>query len=388
MVNANILYTETDEARALREAFNARSQVAHSAAASDENKVEFTCPAGVVLVDLTELEKQDNPTSFLKARKLSFATVSAAALNSMGRDGRRPSLRSVSSDGRSERSGPSMRHLGNTTALVGRLLRWTNAAVRRDELGKAAGWTSKGGRRWSDSSAAGTGSASSKGEHDNVALELVQYVVEEHTEAELAKQAATRSAQMRESYVAQELQVRQMWRVVMGNAPGLKAEIAKLHATERAKLALREFELHQRQRRAAAQRASVSVTKGHTKGQGSGLHAVNGHTNGHATDQHENGAAAPPPSASTNTTSSSSACGGEAPPSTPSAGAVPHDAPSAAADSGGRSRGGDEKHADARAPASGSSGLFGWLHGGRRGTGRADEYESSDAGSPENRLVA
>lgn len=37
--------------------------------------------------------------------------------------------------------------------------------------------------------------------------------------------------------------VRQMWKIAMGNAPGLKAEIAKLHATERAKLALREFEL-------------------------------------------------------------------------------------------------------------------------------------------------
>jgi hypothetical protein len=48
--------------------------------------------------------------------------------------------------------------------------------------------------------------------------------------------------------MAQELQVRQMWRVVMGNAPGLKAEIAKLHATERAKLALRDFETGERRR--------------------------------------------------------------------------------------------------------------------------------------------
>lgn len=42
--------------------------------------------------------------------------------------------------------------------------------------------------------------------------------------------------------------MRQMWRVVMGDAPGLKAEIAKLHATERAKLALRDFERGERPR--------------------------------------------------------------------------------------------------------------------------------------------
>lgn len=42
--------------------------------------------------------------------------------------------------------------------------------------------------------------------------------------------------------VTKEQETRLMWRVVMGNAPGLKAEIAKLHATEQARLALKEWE--------------------------------------------------------------------------------------------------------------------------------------------------
>lgn len=50
--------------------------------------------------------------------------------------------------------------------------------------------------------------------------------------------------------------MRQMWKVAMGNAPGLKAEIAKLHATEQAKLALREFELNLAHKSMAPRRAS------------------------------------------------------------------------------------------------------------------------------------
>jgi hypothetical protein len=43
----------------------------------------------------------------------------------------------------------------------------------------------------------------------------------------------------------------------MGNAPGLKAEIAKLHATERAKLALRDFERLERRRSHRQERQSA-----------------------------------------------------------------------------------------------------------------------------------
>lgn len=50
--------------------------------------------------------------------------------------------------------------------------------------------------------------------------------------------------------------MRQMWKVVMGNAPGLKAEIAKLHATEQAKLALREYELNLAHKTSAPRRPS------------------------------------------------------------------------------------------------------------------------------------
>eukprot|EP00966_Prymnesium_polylepis_P173250 4007199-Prymnesium_polylepis.1 len=52
--------------------------------------------------------------------------------------------------------------------------------------------------------------------------------------AQMAKSAATRSAQQREEIIKRELQVRQMWKSVMGTAAGLSAEIAKMHATQEA----------------------------------------------------------------------------------------------------------------------------------------------------------
>ena len=39
-----------------------------------------------------------------------------------------------------------------------------------------------------------------------------------------------------------ETQVKQMWRVMMGSAPGLKAEVAKMRATEQAKRCFELFE--------------------------------------------------------------------------------------------------------------------------------------------------
>ena len=73
--------------------------------------------------------------------------------------------------------------------------------------------------------------------------ELINFELKPIKGAESAKAAATQSAQFRERSIVAEAHVRQMWKVTMGNTPGLKAEIAKLHATEQAKLAYREWEL-------------------------------------------------------------------------------------------------------------------------------------------------
>ena len=53
---------------------------------------------------------------------------------------------------------------------------------------------------------------------------------------------ATRSAKMHEERYMAETQVKQMWRVMMGAAPGLKAEVAKMRATEQAKRCFELFE--------------------------------------------------------------------------------------------------------------------------------------------------
>ena len=57
-----------------------------------------------------------------------------------------------------------------------------------------------------------------------------------------AKARATTFAKMLEERVEAELQVQQMWRQMMGNMPGVAAEIAKLHATEQAQMRLRQYE--------------------------------------------------------------------------------------------------------------------------------------------------
>jgi len=74
------------------------------------------------------------------------------------------------------------------------------------------------------------------------AEEPLEYEEEQRPEAEMAKSAATRSAQQREEIIKRELQVRQMWKSVMGTAAGLSAEIAKMHATQEALRRLEEYE--------------------------------------------------------------------------------------------------------------------------------------------------
>ena len=59
---------------------------------------------------------------------------------------------------------------------------------------------------------------------------------------EVAKAVATRNAKDHEDRVLAELRLTHMWKVMMGNAPGLPAEIAKLHATQQAKLRYQEYD--------------------------------------------------------------------------------------------------------------------------------------------------
>ena len=64
--------------------------------------------------------------------------------------------------------------------------------------------------------------------------------------AEWAETPPSRAAQAKSSGVPSltmsEMQLRHMWKVMIGNSPGLEAEIAKLHATHTAKLCYLEYE--------------------------------------------------------------------------------------------------------------------------------------------------
>lgn len=66
--------------------------------------------------------------------------------------------------------------------------------------------------------------------------------------AEDAKARATHTARSHEERYEAEMHVRQMWRTMMGNTPGLAAEIAKMRATEQAKHRYREWELEWEQK--------------------------------------------------------------------------------------------------------------------------------------------
>ena len=273
-------FFETAEAREARVFHNMKSLQTTS---DENNDIAFPCPAGVVWVDLSELNKKEHTEESASGgdRPTRRSSSDRFASTGLQQHERRGSLLGKLPEAWHPHG--SGFHDFSTSALIARMR--SKRPVRRqssrsDEMtpsarsssaGQAAGSTSsKKGRRRRRSSGVGfaegaeadlagassqevggagpKGSGSKRGE-DLVALDLLQFVIEPKMGAEDAKAAATRSAQIRESYVAQELQVRQMWRVAMGNAPGLKAEIAKLHATERAKLALREFELGERHRR-------------------------------------------------------------------------------------------------------------------------------------------
>lgn len=383
MVNANYVYTESDESREAREAYNRRS-LSPSAHPDEDDRIEFPCTAGIVLVDLNELNKQDNGSG-APLRRSSFAAV----MEPRGVRSRQLSLSEQwLADTVTAQSRPKL-GFAQVARLVAVPLRLARAAAggddepgifgrkwRRRSTGDAA--RSEGGEASAASASAqerervaSMGGASKAADDEVIALELLQYVIEPKQGAEEAKSSATRSAQMRESYVTQELQVRQMWRVEMGNAPGLKAEIAKLHATERAKLALREFELGEKRRRSSSHLASSSTSPPppDVPANGAGPSSATGAANGH---QHPG---LPPEPDSPQLTARAEPTGGV-------------DSPAPGAD-------GSDTHTpatSARTPGGfPSGGLFGWLTGstGRKGSGSGGRYEATpDAGENGRSLLA
>lgn len=79
----------------------------------------------------------------------------------------------------------------------------------------------------------------------NVRLENLSYDVS----AEAAKARAGRAAKATEDRIAAEMRVQAMWRLRFRDAPGVEAEIAKMHATETAKAIFEMWEAEQRAQR-------------------------------------------------------------------------------------------------------------------------------------------
>ena len=248
---------ETDEARAIRDSYNAKN--GSTMPSADAQHLFLPCPAGVIWVDLTEFGGGDAGSG--GAHQSFLSSVAPAVADTRGGSGaeRRLSIRTSHANWEKARFGTTM-----MTKL---------SAMRRDMMqgdggtGGRPGTRFLGRRRRSNPSQDSTSSSSdsvpelaSKGilagsdgdgrvrsaepilEEEEMMIELLNFQLPPQRGAEEAKANATLSAKRCESNVEQEMAVRQMWRIAMGNAPGLKAEIAKLHATERAKLAMREYE--------------------------------------------------------------------------------------------------------------------------------------------------
>jgi hypothetical protein len=224
---------ETEEAREIRERYNMLHGGLLGAAAIsnsiDNNHIALPCAAGVVWVDLSEFG--DNSTSddaspqppvrseqggeadlFEQHEQAGSSSTSPgtgrrARFAWFGKEARNPSERN--SVRRASPTSDSLIGLKRqqTVSFLGRRRQRQDSRDAPDRYGGAHGARASG---------------LYEANEEEVALELLNFELKPQVGAEEAKAAATRSAQVRESAVELETQVRQMWRVVMGTAPGLK----------------------------------------------------------------------------------------------------------------------------------------------------------------------
>ena len=255
---------ETDEARDIRESYNARNATgvfgegfSSTAESRSQNLATMPCPAGVAQVDLEKVQelqkniRDGSPGGTRHSEATNEASVIRKQANFAG--GEKSLAGRVRSKWRNGTKG-----ILSEKRVVRRLGGGLRRSPKLDDLAEPTGGLhsrerSMLGRRRRQKSGESDGGESddteSRKQRDEdiltaaVAAELLQLELPPRRAAEEAKAAATRSAQNCADQVTREQETRVFWRVAMGNAPGLKAELAKLHATEQARLALKEFEI-------------------------------------------------------------------------------------------------------------------------------------------------
>jgi len=267
-------YSETEEARDAREEYNKRTSFKNGSSSFSSNNqgssdgkdlIAFPCPAGVVFVDLADVLDEKSRDSVVGSMVLDSAETSTPLTppgNSV------PTLQTAGESG-GGRGSPSL--------FRGSSFKTRGSPKSRDRSPSAGRFRPSimplSRRRRNGSAHSDNSDTTAMSDADDVmkttglgldpwdakmTIELINFELPPKHGAEDAKLAATNSAVMREEWVTQEQQVRQMWKIAMGNAPGLKAEIAKLHATEQAKSALREFELNARGNGGSSRRPPAS----------------------------------------------------------------------------------------------------------------------------------
>ncbi len=253
-------FVETAEARALRERHNAlgMSVSAGHQAPPAHDFIEMPTPAGSAYLDLAdaselndanvqhlvngapheERRQSTSPSNFAAGLRDSFSKLSAARKNSE---------LSFESSGSGNLRSSQHGGLGMVRSMFGHVLGGRLLGHALPGRGARPSFSHSEGSR-DASGPSRTGVEAEDADLETLTIELLAEIGDRPDDlgAEQAKLLATRTAQLRELVVTREMQVRKKWRESMGTAPGIKAEIAKLHATERAKLAAREFELHAR----------------------------------------------------------------------------------------------------------------------------------------------
>jgi len=276
------LCTETDEARELREAYNLRNRdpsidgnsFVKSGKSKQQNTVIMPCVAGVAHVDLEAIEELENE---IKERSLKGSPLLTNASSSSEQPAVQPPTPAAAAEGHRwhvhQQALDALRHItdaGTIERMVTRGRHYVaplfDVSGRQGTLGRRrrnrSGETETSSRGDSPEPDTGAGDSHEDLMSAAVTAELLHFQLPPRRAAEDAKAAATRSAQNRAEQVTKEQETRLMWRVVMGNAPGLKAEIAKLHATEQAKLALKEYERQHSRAQTAGGRAGSPVLGG------------------------------------------------------------------------------------------------------------------------------